>query len=93
MTASELSLEWGELEGLLETLFDACLMFDAPRIRELLVKAPLGYQPQSELADLVWEEQRPGQEKELLRQEPESGSTAREQKVVALTPKPTSAAS
>src|SRR5690554_5734273 len=93
MTASEIALEWDELEGLLETLFDACLMFDAPRIRELLVKAPLGYQPQSELADLVWEEQRPGQEKELLRQEPESGSTAREQKVVALTPKPTSAAS
>ncbi|WP_299311060.1 nucleoside-diphosphate sugar epimerase/dehydratase [uncultured Halomonas sp.] len=93
MTASEISLEWDELEGLLETLFDACLMFDAPRIRELLVNAPLGYQPQSELADLVWEAQRPGQEKALPRQEPESGSTTLEQKVVALTPRPTPEAS
>ncbi len=86
MTASEISLEWGEMEGLLETLFDACLMFDAPRIRELLVQAPLGYQPQSELADLVWEEQFPRQEKE-------SGPASRRQKIVALRPKSTSEAS
>ncbi len=59
MTANEISLRWEELEGLLETLFDACLTFDAPRIRELLEQAPLGYQPQSEPVDLVWEQQGP----------------------------------
>ncbi len=57
MTGSEIALKWEELEELLETLFDACLAFDAPRIRELLVKAPLGYQPQSEPVDLVWAKQ------------------------------------
>lgn len=93
MTASEISLEWGEMEGLLETLFDACLMFDAPRIRELLVQAPLGYQPQSELADLVWEEQFPRQAEERPRQEKESGPASRRQKIVALRPKSTSEAS
>ncbi|MFC2993636.1 polysaccharide biosynthesis protein [Halomonas tibetensis] len=57
MTASEISLAWEAMEEMLKTLFDACEDFDAPRIRELLVQAPLGYQPQSEPVDLVWEQQ------------------------------------
>ncbi|MWJ28500.1 NAD-dependent epimerase/dehydratase family protein [Halomonas sp. ZH2S] len=61
MTASEISLRWEEVEGLLESLFDACRSFDAPRIRELLEQAPLGYQPQSEPVDLVWAQQTPTQ--------------------------------
>jgi FlaA1/EpsC-like NDP-sugar epimerase len=85
MTANEISLDWDEMDCLLETLFDACLAFDAPRIRELLVRAPLGYQPQGELVDLVWEQQHlPQARKE---------SAARGQKVVALRAHSTSAAS
>lgn len=77
MTASETSLSWEELEAFIEVLFNACQAFDAPRIRELLVKAPLGYQPQSELVDVVWEEQTPNQEAPLT--QPPDG-----QKVVRL---------
>ncbi|XKH61517.1 polysaccharide biosynthesis protein [Halomonas sediminis] len=61
MTASEIALCWEEVEELLESLFDACRSFDAPRIRELLEQAPLGYQPQSEPVDLIWAQQIPTQ--------------------------------
>ncbi|WP_254277531.1 nucleoside-diphosphate sugar epimerase/dehydratase [Halomonas sp. 3H] len=85
MTASEISLGWNEMEGLLESLFDACLIFDAPRIRDLLMQAPLGYRPQSELADLVWEQQ--GFRSEMRVPAPE------DTKVVAMRPRSTSTAS
>ncbi|MDZ7851979.1 MAG: nucleoside-diphosphate sugar epimerase/dehydratase [Halomonas sp.] len=57
MTANEITLSWFEVERLTDALFTACLAFDAPRIRELLQQAPLGYQPQSALVDRVWVEQ------------------------------------
>ncbi len=57
MTANEVTLRWDEVEKLTDALFAACLAFDAPAIRDLLQQAPLGYQPQSALVDLVWMEQ------------------------------------
>ena len=86
MTASEIALEWDSMDGLLETLFDACLTFDAPRIREMLVQAPLGYQPQSEPVDLVWEQQAHQARQHSLR-------TPKDDKVVALHGRRTSTAS
>lgn len=87
MTANEISLEWDEMDCLLETLFDACLAFDAPRIRELLLRAPLGYQPQGELVDLVWEQQ----DGQVLAGA--SAPSAQRHKVVTLHPQHTSTAS
>jgi len=87
MTANEISLEWDAMDCLLETLFDACLAFDAPRIRELLVGAPLGYQPQGELVDLVWEQQ----DGQVLAGA--SAQSPQRPKVVTLRPQHTSTAS
>ncbi len=86
MTASEIALDWDKMDGLLETLFDACLIFDAQRIRELLVQAPLGYQPQSEPVDLVWEQQA-----HQARQH--SPGTPKDENVIALHARPTFTAS
>ncbi|MEQ5801978.1 nucleoside-diphosphate sugar epimerase/dehydratase [Halomonas sp. H10-9-1] len=61
MTASEVALSWDEMQALLDALFHACQAFDAARIRELLIQAPLGYHPQSPLVDLVWEQPKQGQ--------------------------------
>ncbi len=57
MTASEVSLSWQDTQALLKELLDACLVFDAPRIRQLLEQAPLGYQPQGGMVDLLWVEE------------------------------------
>jgi FlaA1/EpsC-like NDP-sugar epimerase len=54
MKAKEISMSWHELDKLLKTLETAMLDFDIGRIREILVDAPLGYQPSSEIADHIW---------------------------------------
>ncbi|WP_273142035.1 nucleoside-diphosphate sugar epimerase/dehydratase [Halomonas sp.] len=54
MTANEVALDWSAMQELLEGLFHACLRYDYPEIRRLLLAAPLGYQPEGELNDLLW---------------------------------------
>ena len=54
MTANEKYMEPNELETLLDKLLAACLKYDAQEIRELLVEAPIEFQPVDEVSDLVW---------------------------------------
>ena len=56
MTAKEVRWDWLRLEALLERLSDACTQQNHMAIRELLLEAPLAYEPQGEIVDLVWEE-------------------------------------
>ncbi|GAA3899012.1 nucleoside-diphosphate sugar epimerase/dehydratase [Halomonas cibimaris] len=53
MTAHESALTWPELEELVHRLFTACRHFDYGEIRQLLINAPLDYQPSSALCDLL----------------------------------------
>lgn len=54
MRALEVSLPWPELEILLQQLDSACHYFDCARVRQLLLTAPLDYQPMGGMEDLVW---------------------------------------
>jgi FlaA1/EpsC-like NDP-sugar epimerase len=55
MTATEVSLSEAKLRVLLEELHSACLAFDVSSIQQILLEAPLAYQPTEEaLHDLMW---------------------------------------
>ena len=56
MTAQEAMLDWLELETLLMRLDDACHEFDHELIREILLKAPTGFNPTDGICDLVWQQ-------------------------------------
>ena len=53
MTASESYLPWAELEPLLSELQEACKRYDVVAVRRVLLRAPTGYAPNSEIVDLV----------------------------------------
>lgn len=57
MTAKEAYLSLEELNQLVAQLEEACNNNDSKAIRQLLLNAPAGYQPVSELADFVWLQQ------------------------------------
>ncbi|ALO33672.1 nucleoside-diphosphate sugar epimerase [Colwellia sp. MT41] len=61
MSAQEVMLDWHELEPLLDKLDNACHEFDHELIREILLKAPTGFNPTDGICDLVWQqnEQKP----------------------------------
>lgn len=54
LTAKEVYLPLNELNMLIVKLENACLKNDCQQIKHLLLNAPTGYQPVSELADFVW---------------------------------------
>jgi FlaA1/EpsC-like NDP-sugar epimerase len=54
MSAQEAMLDWHELEPLLKKLDNACHIFDHELIREILLKAPTGFNPTDGICDLVW---------------------------------------
>ncbi|MGC7560169.1 polysaccharide biosynthesis protein [Pasteurella sp. PK-2025] len=54
LTAQESFLPFNDLILLLEKLEQACKQSDYKQIREILLNAPTGYQPVSELADLIY---------------------------------------
>jgi len=56
MTAKENSLRPTALEDLLDNILAACKMQDIARLRMLIRNAPTGYLPDSEIADLLWDE-------------------------------------
>ncbi|AAZ24654.1 polysaccharide biosynthesis protein [Colwellia psychrerythraea] len=56
MTAQEVMLDWDELEALISRLDDACHAFDHELIREILLKAPTGFNPTDGICDLVWQQ-------------------------------------
>ncbi|WP_252109668.1 MULTISPECIES: nucleoside-diphosphate sugar epimerase/dehydratase [unclassified Halomonas] len=55
MTAHEVSLTLQETERLMEELVRACQQSDSRRLQQLLIDAPLGYAPNSELVDHLWQ--------------------------------------
>ena len=55
MAAHEIMLNWHELQLLLTQLDDACSNFDYELIRELLLKAPTGFNPTDGICDLLWQ--------------------------------------
>ena len=57
MTAHEDYLPLETLNALVTELEKACDNNDCERIRDLLLGAPAGYQPVSNLADFVWVKQ------------------------------------
>jgi len=54
MKGRELSLEWGDVLSILEQIDHCSHLFDCQSVRDILLKAPLGYSPSSEITDLVW---------------------------------------
>ncbi|WP_111414441.1 polysaccharide biosynthesis protein [Billgrantia lactosivorans] len=53
MTCREHYWEWPRLDAYLQELQQALTAIDYPRLRQLLLEAPLGYQPQAETDDLT----------------------------------------
>ena len=53
MKAQEDFLAWDQLEHLLNDMDQACLSHDCSRLRELLLNAPTGFQPTTQIEDLV----------------------------------------
>lgn len=54
MMAREVSMQWSEVEPILDKLMRATHSFDCRSVIEVLCTAPTGYTPNSDLADLVW---------------------------------------
>ena len=54
MRAEEVSLPWEEVEGLLNTLDDACTKLDCGKVRELLIRSQAGYDPHDDISDFAW---------------------------------------
>lgn len=59
LTASEAMLAWEELEPMLEKLDERCHNFDHTGIREILLNAPIGFNPSHGICDLVWAQRHP----------------------------------
>lgn len=55
MMAREVYLPWDEVEALIRELDKACHIFDCERVREILLTAPTGYQPNGQNEDIVWQ--------------------------------------
>jgi len=55
MTAQEEHLTWQEMQTLLRQLDQACHAMDCERIRKLILSAPVGYNPQHEVKDMLWQ--------------------------------------
>jgi FlaA1/EpsC-like NDP-sugar epimerase len=53
MKAQESFLVWDELKILLDEMDQACLDHDCERVRELLISAPTGFQPNTPIEDHV----------------------------------------
>ncbi|KJZ15973.1 nucleoside-diphosphate sugar epimerase [Marinomonas sp. S3726] len=56
--ANEISLEWDDMQALLDSLDLSAEKFDVENVQRLLKDAPTGYLPTSKLCDLMFEEKR-----------------------------------
>ncbi|MFT5164174.1 MAG: FlaA1/EpsC-like NDP-sugar epimerase [Alteromonadaceae bacterium] len=54
MKAKEVSMSWADLTQLLSDLEQLMSEFDIDAVRQLLIKAPLGFNPSSAIADCLW---------------------------------------
>lgn len=53
-TANEVCLSWTEMADLLAQLQQACIDYDIPAIRQLILQAPTGFTPTDGNCDLLW---------------------------------------
>ncbi len=56
MTAKEATLAPAALDALLVRLLAACQSYDIAALRQMIVEAPTGYQPDAKIVDLLWDE-------------------------------------
>ena len=54
MKGREISLAWQEVEKILEQIDQFSHLFDCQAVRDVLLDAPLGYNPSNNIDDLVW---------------------------------------
>lgn len=54
MTATEIMIEWDKLSNILESLDNLCNEYKIDDIRELLIKSSTGFNPTTEISDLVY---------------------------------------
>jgi len=54
MKARETSLPWADVEAILGKIDQYSYLFDCQSVRDVLINAPLGYTPSSEINDAVW---------------------------------------
>lgn len=54
MKGREISLPWSEVEEILNQIDQYSHLFDCYSVRNVLLKAPLGYNPSDQINDLVW---------------------------------------
>jgi FlaA1/EpsC-like NDP-sugar epimerase len=55
MRAQEAELPWAELQAALQTLEQACDAFDYEKVRSLIQKLVVEYQPQCGIEDFIWQ--------------------------------------
>jgi FlaA1/EpsC-like NDP-sugar epimerase len=77
MMANEAMLSWENLEPMLDHLDKMCENFDHEKIRDILLRAPTGFNPIDGICDLVWAARQPQVTK--VQQQPQSA------KVINLT--------
>lgn len=65
LKAKELSLRWNEVEAFLFEVERLCKSYDCVSLRELLLRAPLGYAPNDKLEDSVWSTSNRSQDKSV----------------------------
>jgi hypothetical protein len=54
MKGREISLPWPEVEDILKQIDHYSHLFDCYSVRNILLNAPLGYNPMDKINDLVW---------------------------------------
>jgi FlaA1/EpsC-like NDP-sugar epimerase len=54
LTATEMAMDWTELAPLLDQLSDVCATRSIPELRAALRSAPIGYAPEHDIVDLIW---------------------------------------
>jgi hypothetical protein len=60
MRAEEDFLPWEELKPLLDQLWNSCQRLDCHKVRDVLLRAVVGYSPTKEVEDLVWRQRNAG---------------------------------
>jgi len=60
MRAEEDYLPWDELKLLIDQMWNACQRLDCNKVREILLRAVVGYSPTKEVEDLVWRQRNAG---------------------------------
>lgn len=73
LRASEFSLEWSQLNVYLRELERLCDQGDSDAIRNMLMRCPIGFSPQSDMEDILWKHQQLQGESQHLPMLPKAG--------------------